>query len=528
MLGKSNVSAQNRYNYNEDLGFYIDTSEANYLELEDYHSYSFSIYRSSSSATMENLMLSLKADGDYKAIIVSYDITNEELNTLNNNEFIDLEGKITLTSIDFENTSSLLQGRDIEFEGGLFFNSELGYCYNLKYETSQGTGWIIVKEVEVTCPWDEPESIDAGPSTGGGGSGTGGSTGSGSSGGDGGTTSSGTGGSGPGGNNGGTSGGNTSDPSENSDPETICVRDSNGNCINDATAPLTPKARLILPSTLNLQPAGILENWILNIATDKQIFDIFNYINYIKNNSDGLSAIDLNNILNKTNLAIALNSSNFNFEYAFFNRTEYDIDTGDEENNPEGGYDNSIITPFDPEQDTWPDLPNIITPIDFVGWGTPGIRANCMDYAKAQIAKKGYQISDYFNNNNQTIQIYTSANGVLENNVNNAISYLKYALENGIPVIVGVDIKPGSPNPNTDNTTDHFIVTVGMGSDSEGKYFKFFDNASGSVFQGANSENKLYYNSETGAISGNSQTDYAINGAYNPYTLAQVRKSKSL
>jgi hypothetical protein len=271
-LQKSNGNIQNRYQFNDELGFYIDTSEANYIELEDYHSYSFSIYRPGSSSKMENLLLSLKADGDYKAIIVSYNITDDELNSLNNSEMIDLNGKITLTSIDFENTGSLLQGRDIEFEGGLFFNSELGYCYNLEYETSPGTGWVIeVKEVVVTCPWDEPESIDAGPSTGGGGSGTGGSSGSGSSGGDGGTTGSGTGGSGPGGNNGGTSGGNTSDPGDNSDSETLCVRDSNGNCINDATAPLTPKMALNLITQYGIIETSHIGQWMLTTATFSEL-----------------------------------------------------------------------------------------------------------------------------------------------------------------------------------------------------------------------------------------------------------------
>lgn len=206
-IHKSNENNQNRYQFNDELGFYIDTSEANYIELENYHSYSFSIYRQFSTAKMENLILSLKADGDYKAIIVSYNITDDELNSTNNNEMIDLDGKITLKSIDFENTSDLLQGRDIEFEGGLFFNSEHGYCYNLEAETSQGTGWIIVKEVEVTCPWDESESIDpSGSSSGGGASGTGNNAGTGNNGGED------NGNSGPGGTGSTTTGGNTSDP----------------------------------------------------------------------------------------------------------------------------------------------------------------------------------------------------------------------------------------------------------------------------------------------------------------------------
>ena len=105
--------------------------------------------------------------------------------------------------------------------------------------------------------------------------------------------------------------------------------------------------------------------------------------------------------------------------------------------------------------------------------------------------------------------------------------YLKYALSNGIPVIVGIDNHVGSPNPNTDNTTDHFIVIVGMGSDTNGKYFTFYDNASGIASQGANPNNKLYYNLSSGKITGSSQTDYAQNTGYYNYILTMIRKSKS-
>lgn len=108
------------------------------------------------------------------------------------------------------------------------------------------------------------------------------------------------------------------------------------------------------------------------------------------------------------------------------------------------------------------------------------------------------------------------------------LSYLKYALSNGIPVIVGVDDAPGSPNINTDNTTDHFIVIVGMGSNSQGNYFQFYDNASGDVSQGASSLNLLYYNPNTGIISGRTQcSGYRDQATTHNYIITQIRKSKS-
>ena len=144
--------------------------------------------------------------------------------------------------------------------------------------------------------------------------------------------------------------------------------------------------------------------------------------------------------------------------------------------------------------------------------------------------KKGYQISNYFNSTSQTIQIYTSQSGVNQTELQKGLSYLKDALENGIPVIIGIDNHSGSVNPNTDNTTDHFVVIVGMGSDSHGKYFTFYDNASGvTPYQnyGANPNNKLYYYPTTGKITGASQTEYAQRASRYDYILTMIRKSKS-
>jgi Peptidase_C39 like family len=168
----------------------------------------------------------------------------------------------------------------------------------------------------------------------------------------------------------------------------------------------------------------------------------------------------------------------------------------------------------------------VVTTSDFVGWGTAGIKVNCMDYAKAQIAKKSKKISNYYAPN-QTIQIYKESTGADSTKVKDAIGYLISALNRGIPVIVGVGDAPGSHNPHTDQTTDHFIVIVGMGSDATGKYFIFYDNASGQATQGANSNNKLYFNSATWKISGQSQTTYALGAGMYPYIVTMIRKSKS-
>ena len=220
------------------------------------------------------------------------------------------------------------------------------------------------------------------------------------------------------------------------------------------------------------------------------------------------------------------NNTQFDFDYLLNNRTDFDSNQEEIENYTSGGYDTTSYSDFNPQQQPWSTIPPVIPSSDFVGWGTPGINRNCMEYSKAQIAKKGYQISNYFNSSGQTVQIYTSQNGVNQNELQRGLSYLNYALSNGIPVIVGVDDDPnGTKNPQTDNTTDHFIVIVGMGSDTNGNYFSFYDNASSNVNQGTNSLNKLYHSPSNGLISGTSQTSYA--SGLN-YIITMIRKSKLL
>lgn len=154
-----------------------------------------------------------------------------------------------------------------------------------------------------------------------------------------------------------------------------------------------------------------------------------------------------------------------------------------------------------------------------------------MDYAKAQIAKKGYKISNYYDvdsqGNKQTFQIYTEQNGVNLNDLYKGVSYIKYALSHGIPVIVGIDDATRSPG-NLDNSTDHFVVIVGMGTDSNGKFFRFYDNASGidPLNQGANPENKLYYKYPEKIFTGKTFCIDYRNGTQHDYIITMIRKSK--
>jgi hypothetical protein len=192
-----------------------------------------------------------------------------------------------------------------------------------------------------------------------------------------------------------------------------------------------------------------------------------------------------------------------------------------EDNYTINDYDNTYYVPYDTLPNLFPNTPPIISTTNFIGWGYSGVRKNCFDYAKKQIAIVGYKLSGYFDAG-QTIQAYKHPNGADSNKCKQAIAYLYSAIQRGIPVVVGVDEGPGSPNKKTDNTTDHFVVIVGMGKDSIGNYFSFYDNATSDIINGTSPNNKLYINTSTWSISGTS----AVYGPSVPYVLTMVRKSK--
>lgn len=213
------------------------------------------------------------------------------------------------------------------------------------------------------------------------------------------------------------------------------------------------------------------------------------------------------------------------WEIVMNNRTSFDTNEGEVDNYNQGGYDTTAYPTFNPQQQVWPSISPVIPQNKFIGWNRR-LHPNwhCMDYSKEQLRVMGYQISSYYSTG-QTFQIYTTQNGVNNNMLSQGLSYLKYALSNGIPVIVGVDDAPGHTG-NIDNSTDHFIVIVGMGTDSNGKYFHFYDNATGDITNGTSPFNKLYYNSSTGLISGTSQAEPYSTGL--TYTITMIRKSKPL
>jgi hypothetical protein len=186
------------------------------------------------------------------------------------------------------------------------------------------------------------------------------------------------------------------------------------------------------------------------------------------------------------------------------------------------GFDLALIySPFIPQTDVWPTVPDLLTLSEFVEYD----RSNCLDLARRQIAKKGYCAAGY---GVSMFQIYDRLQGTNVQKTQEAIGYIHEALKRGIPIIVGVDYSGtnDATNPNPDKTTDHFIVIVGSGVDEGGRpYFKFFDNATNFVSKGANNNNRLYYDTVSSELKGQTHVTYSNGTKLPEYRVTQVRRS---
>lgn len=105
---------------------------------------------------------------------------------------------------------------------------------------------------------------------------------------------------------------------------------------------------------------------------------------------------------------------------------------------------------------------------------------------------------------------------VLQPTAEAGIKKINDTLAAGKPIIVGVNIKKGSPN--FDETTDHFVVLVESGTDSKGLYYRFFDPGTQHASAGTDPKNRLYYNPQTKLFVG-----HRVNAPTKHYTLSWVR-----
>lgn len=172
---------------------------------------------------------------------------------------------------------------------------------------------------------------------------------------------------------------------------------------------------------------------------------------------------------------------------------------------------------FDFDQDTWPNISNVLSISEFVGYDY----RNCLVLAQEQIAKAGVKDLGY----GSAFKIFDSQGGPYPNVAKAGVNYIITKLKAGKPVIVGIDNRPGTPSSlNIDQKTDHFVTIVGSGEDNNGKYFTFFDNATNLETKGASPLNKLYYFENSGIITGKSAVTQ--HSSYHDYIVTQIRKNQ--
>lgn len=94
--------------------------------------------------------------------------------------------------------------------------------------------------------------------------------------------------------------------------------------------------------------------------------------------------------------------------------------------------------------------------------------------------------------------------------------------------MIGVD--DGYKIYNTDKTTEHFVTIVGMGEDTMGKYFLFYDNALSNLHLniGTSSHNRLYCDCKQFKLEGvgDLRNGYIQKSDKKKYTVTQIRETK--
>ena len=86
VLSKNKQNTQAKLVYNEQYGLYIDDENGMFIEKDGSQSYTFRIRRTGTKDKLENIVFKSNSNGDFETLIVTYDITYDEIKNLGKEE----------------------------------------------------------------------------------------------------------------------------------------------------------------------------------------------------------------------------------------------------------------------------------------------------------------------------------------------------------------------------------------------------------------------------------------------------------
>ena len=174
----------------------------------------------------------------------------------------------------------------------------------------------------------------------------------------------------------------------------------------------------------------------------------------------------------------------------------------------------------------------VISSNNFVGYDG----SNCYDLAQEQMGLANTSAASWADSGSYRIfsqDIYGNSS-TYANRAAEGVNYINCELQEGNLVMVGVNHGNfGMNEPNraeglAQDGTDHHIVLVGSGVDPQGRsYYNFYDSATDNVGQGISSTNRLYYNLNSGTLTGNSAAplDDNSNDGASGYQVTTIRRT---
>ena len=103
--------------------FFIDTEQGLLIESENYTSYTFKVNRTNgSSFLLENLVISKEGNKDYETYLYQYDITQQELDLINQSVSIDLSNKISRVTLENSNLPTDILNKE-DYNGMCFIET---------------------------------------------------------------------------------------------------------------------------------------------------------------------------------------------------------------------------------------------------------------------------------------------------------------------------------------------------------------------------------------------------------------------